>query len=505
VAVRAALGAGGRRLGRQFLVEGLVLAAAAAVFGTGAAVLALAGLRAAVPGDLAPRLAEVRLETPVLAASLTVAALAGLLFAGVPWLQARREASSGVLRGAAGRVAGPGRDGARSRGLLVVAEIALAVVLVVGAGLLLRSFLRVTGVELGFRTADVVKAEVQLPAARYPRDFAVWPDWPEVHGFHAAVLESAGAIPGAAAAALAGAHPLAAGSTNSFVIEGREMEAADQPEIAVRPVSPAYFEVAGVPLVAGRAFTAADRGGAAGAAVLNRAAVRRFFPEGALGERVAFWGVSREIVGVVGDERFHGPRAEAPPALYVPLAQAPAWNLSLLVHAEPGQRAAELAPALRRAVAAADPALAVFGVETLEAAFGRSLAQLRFVAALVALFAGLALLLALIGVHGVLAYTVAQRRRELGIRIALGAARRDVLGLVLGDGLRYAVAGLGLGLLAALGASRGLEGLLFEVEPGDPATLAGVAGAVLAAALLASLAPALGATRTDPVRSLQEE
>jgi hypothetical protein len=233
--------------------------------------------------------------------------------------------------------------------------------------------------------------------------------------------------------------------------------------------------------------------------------VRRFFPEGALGERVAFWGVSREIVGVVGDERFHGPRAEAPPALYVPLAQAPAWNLSLLVRAEPGQGAAELAPALRRAVAAADPALAVFGVETLEAAFGRSLAQLRFVAALVALFAGLALLLALIGVHGVLAYTVAQRRREMGIRMALGAARRDVLGLVLGDGLRYAAAGLGLGLLAALGASRGLEGLLFEIEPGDPATLAGVAGAVLAAALLASLAPALGATRTDPVRSLQEE
>jgi putative ABC transport system permease protein len=505
VAVRAALGAGSRRLGRQFLVEGLVIAAAAALFGTGAAVLALAGLRAAVPGELAPRLAEVRLETPVLAASLAAAALAGLLFAGVPWLQARRGASSSALHGAAGRVAGPGRDGARSRGLLVVAEIALAVVLVVGAGLLLRSFLRITGVELGFRTADVVKAEVQLPAARYPRDFSVWPDWPEIQGFHAAVLDGAEAIPGAAAAALAGAHPLAAGYTNSFVIEGREMEAADQPEIAVRPVSPAYFDVAGVPLAAGRAFTAADRGGAAGVAIVNRAAARRFFPEGALGERVAFWGISREVVGVVGNERFHGPRAEAPPALYVPLAQAPAWDLSLLVRTEPGQHAAELAPALRRAVTAADPALAVFGVETLEAAFGRSLAQLRFVAALVALFAGLALLLALIGVHGVLAYTVAQRRREMGIRMALGAARRDVLGLVLGDGLRYAAAGLGLGLLAALGAARGLEGLLFEVEPADPVTLAGVAGAVLAAALLASLAPALGATRTDPVRTLQED
>jgi putative ABC transport system permease protein len=261
-----------------------------------------------------------------------------------------------------------------------------------------------------------------------------------------------------------------------------------------------------VALAAGRGFTAADRAGAAGVAILNRAAVRRFFPgEAPLGQRLTFWGVEREVVGVVGDERFHGPREAAPPAVYVPLAQAPAWNLSLLVRTADAADAAALAPALRRTLWDVDPALAVFGVETMQSAFGRAVAQLRFVAALVALFAGLALLLALVGVHGVLAYTVAQRRREMGIRMALGAARGDLLRLVLGDGLRYAAAGLGLGLAAALAATRGLEGLLFEVSPGDPATLAGVAAAVLATALLASLVPALSATRTDPVRTLQEE
>jgi len=507
VAVRSALGAGSARLGRQFLVEGLVLAAAAAVLGVGSAVVALGALRAGVPGELAPRLADVHLDAPVLAVSLAVAAAVGLVFGLVPWWQAHRARPAGVLHGAAGR--GATADRSRLRGLLVVAEMALAVVLVVGAGLLLKSFLRVTGVDLGFRTADVVKAEIQLPVSRYPRDFSVWPEWPEIQAAQAALLERMQALPGVASAALAGSHPLAAGFTNSFVIEGREAEAASQPEIAVRPVSPAYFDTVGVARLAGRGFRAADRQGAAGVALLNRAAVRRFFPTGdALGAHLVFWGVSREIVGVVGDERFHGARAAAPPAVYVPLAQVPAWNLSLLARAagNGGERNAEaLAPALRGVVRAVDPELAVSGVETLASTFGRSVADLRFVAALVGLFAALALLLALIGVHGVLAYTVAQRRREMGIRMALGAARRDVLALVLGDGLRYAVAGLAVGLLLALLAGRWLDRLLFAVEPGDPATLATVAGAVLATALLASLIPALAATRTDPVRTLQEE
>ena len=464
-----------------------------------------------MPGELAPRLADVHLDLPVLAVSLAVAAGVGIVFGLVPWWQARRARPAGVLHGTAGR--GATADRSRLRGLLVVAEMALAVVLVVGAGLLLKSFLRVTGVELGFRTADVVKAEIQLPARATRATSPCGPTGPRSRPPTPPCSSASQALPGVASAALAGSHPLDAGFTNSFVIEGREAEAASQPEIAVRQVSPAYFATVGVPRIAGRGFRDADRQGAAAVAVLNRAAVRRFFPTGnALGEHIAFWGVSREIVGVVGDERFHGARAEPPPAVYVPLAQVPAWNLSLLARAAgaggappTARQAAALAPALRSVVREVDPALAVSGVETLASTFGRSVADLRFVAALVGLFAALALLLALIGVHGVLAYTVAQRRREMGIRMALGAARRDVLALVLGDGLRYAVAGLAFGLLLALLAGRWLDRLLFAVEPSDPATLATVAGAVLATALLASLIPALAATRTDPVRTLQEE
>lgn len=508
VAVRTALGAGTGRLGRQFLIEGLVLAGLAGVLGLGVAKLALEGLLARVPGEVAPRLAEVGLNGPVLWVSLGVMVLTGLVFGLLPWLQARRTEPAGALHGAAGHSATGGPQRARLRGLLVVTEMALAVMLVAGAGLLLKSFLQVTGVDLGFRTAGVLKAEVQLPASRYPRDFSVWPDWPEIHGFHDALLDRLQALPGVDSVALAGSHPLAAGFTNSFAIEGREDEASDQPEISVRRVSPEYFDTVGVPVLRGRGFTAADDVDAVPVAVINQAAARRYFPaENPVGRRMIYWGVPREVVGVVGNERFHGPVAEAPPAVYGPMGQTPAWNLSLLLRTAPGAGpdAAAWAPAVRTAVAEVDPGLAVFGVEALESTFARSVAYPRLLALLVGLFAAVALFLALLGVHGVLAYDVAQRRRELGIRMALGARRGDVLTRVLGDGLRFAVVGLVLGSLGALALSRFLEGLLFQVEPTDPATLGLVAGLVLATAVLASWIPALRATRIDPARTLQAE
>lgn len=508
VAVRTALGAGTGRLGRQFLIEGLVLAGLAGVLGLGVAKLALEGLLARVPGEVAPRLAEVGLNGPVLWVSLGVMVLTGLVFGLLPWLQARRTEPAGALHGAAGHGATGGPQRSRLRGLLVVTELALAVMLVAGAGLLLKSFLQVTGVDLGFRTAGVLKAEVQLPASRYPRDFSVWPDWPEIHGFHDALLDRLQALPGVDSVALAGSHPLAAGFTNSFAIEGREDEASDQPEISVRRVSPEYFDTVGVPVLRGRGFTAADDVDAVPVAVINQAAARRYFPaENPVGRRMIYWGVPREVVGVVGNERFHGPVAEAPPAVYGPMGQTPAWNLSLLLRTAPGAGPdpAAWAPAVRTAVAEVDPGLAVFGVEALESTFARSVAYPRLLALLVGLFAAVALFLALLGVHGVLAYDVAQRRRELGIRMALGARRGDVLTRVLGDGLRFAVVGLVLGSLGALALSRFLEGLLFQVEPTDPATLGLVAGLVLATAVLASWIPALRATRIDPARTLQAE
>lgn len=504
VAVRTALGAGTRRLARQFLVEGLLLASLAGVLGIGVAALALPPLLTLVPQELAPRLGEVGLDGGVLLASLAVVASVGLAFGAVPWLEARRGGPFGALSGGSARGATAGPAAARLRGALVVAELALAVTLVVGAGLLVRSFLHVTAVDLGFDTAQVLKAEVQLPASRYPRDFATWPDWPEIQGFHEAVLTRVRALPGVERAALAGAHPLAAGFTNSFVIEGREGEAAGQPEIAIRQVSPGYFRTVGVAVAAGRPFTEADTKDSVPVAAINLAAARRFFPEDEpLGQRIGIWGVFREIVAVVGDERFHGPEAETAPAVYLPQRQAPAWNLSLLARTD--EDPAQLAASVRAAVHEVDPALAVFGLETLDSAFARTVAKPRLLATLVGLFAAVALLLALVGIHGVLAYTVAQRRREMGIRMALGAARGDVVGLVFRDGLRFTLLGLALGLLCALALSRSVDSLLFEVRPTDPTTLAVVAGSVLTTALLASLLPALQATRVDPARTLQGE
>lgn len=506
VAVRTALGAGTGRLGRQFLIEGLVLAGMAGALGLGIAYLALEGLLAWVPGEVAPRLADVRLNGSVLAISWAVTVLTGLVFGLVPWLQARKSEPAGALHGASSRSATGGPDRARLRGGLVVAELTLAVILVIGAGLLLQSFLRVSGVDLGFRTTDVVKAEVQLPASRYPRDFSVWPDWTEIQGFQNTVLDRVRSLPRVDSVAWSGSHPLAAGFTNSFVIEGREDEARDQPEISIRQVSADYFATVGVPVLQGRAFVESDDN-AVPIAAINRAAARRFFPDGnAVGQRIAFWGVSREVVGVVGDERFHGPQSAVPPALYVPMSQAPSANLSLLVRSEPGEgHAASLASAVRTVVREVDPALAVFGVETLESTASRSVAYPRLLALLVGLFAVLALFLALLGVHGVLAYAVAQRRREMGIRMAVGASRHDLLTTVLGEGLRFALLGLLLGGLGALALSRFLDGLLFEVEATDPTTFGMVLIAVLVTALLASLIPALRATRIDPARTLQAE
>lgn len=511
VAVRAALGAGAGRLGRQFLVEGLVLAGLAGVVGVGVAKLALEGLLAWVPGEMTPRLAEVQLNAPVLAVSLGVVVFTGLVFGLVPWLQARLVQPAGALHGQAGQaVAGGSPDRARLRGLLVVAELALAVTLVIGAGLLLRSFLETSGVDLGFHTEDLLKAEVQLPGSRYPRDFSVYPDWPAMHGFREAVLGRLRALPGVESAAVAGSHPLAAGFTNSFVIEGREEEASDQPEISVRQVTPEYFETVGVPVKAGRSLRATDDRDAVLVALLNQAAAERFFRgESPVGERITLWGATREVVGVVGDERFHGPEAPPPPALYLPMAQAPGWNLSLLVRAAAGRErsgsTSSLAPAVRTAVHEVDPALAVFGVETLESTFARTVAYPRLLALLVGLFAAVALLLALLGVHGVLAYTVSQRRKEMGIRMALGAAPRRVLASVLGQGFLLAVLGLAVGAASAFGLTRFLEGLLFQVDARDPGIFGLVAAAVLATALLASLIPALRATRIDPARTLRED
>jgi putative ABC transport system permease protein len=503
VAVRTALGAGWRRLIHQFLVESTLLT----VLGVGLGLLfALLGLRllpALSPGGI-PRLAEVGIDGRVLGLTLGATVLVALAVGLMPAFQARRADLQATLKEEAGRAATtePGRG--RLRAMLVVAELALAVVLLAGAGLLLRSFWLLRQVDPGFRAAGVLKAEFQLPRSRYPTDFSKWPNWPEQRRFYDEVLQRLARLPEVEAAAVAGNHPLDPGFTNSFSVVGREAEARDWPEISVRRVDPGYFATLRVPLLRGRLLRTGD--GAADPPVLlvNEEAKRRFFADrAALGQQIAFWGQNRTIVGVVRDERIHGLSAAAPAAVYAPLAQCPSANGAgtLLVRAK-GDPAALLS-AVRAAIREVDPELAVFGAEPLETTLRESVARQRFTVLLVTLFAGLALVLALVGVYGLLSYVVAQRMPEMGIRMALGAAPGNVVRLIVVQGFRLALWGLGLGLAGAVVLNRFLQGLLFGVGTADPATFLAVPALVLAAALLASWLPARRATRRDPMTTLR--
>ncbi|MGH2950999.1 MAG: FtsX-like permease family protein, partial [Solirubrobacterales bacterium] len=487
VAVRRALGAAGRRIGRQLLVESSLLTLLGAAAGL---VLAHFGLRALValaPADI-PRLAEAGLDTGLLAFAVALGALVTLTFGLAPALLARGLDIQQALKSGEGRTSSPAGGGRRLRSAFVVGEVALAVTLAIGALLLLRSLWELRAVDPGFRTGGVLKAEYQLPDTRYPLDFSRWPVLPEILAFQAGLLGEVRALPGVEAAALASPHPLAPGWTNSFVIVGREAESADFPEVRTRFISPGYLETMGVPLLRGRSLRASDVAAETPVAVINHAAAERYFAgSDALGQRLTFWGVPWQIVGVIGDERFHGVAEETEPAVYAPMAQAPQQTGALLVRAA-GDHAALVGP-IRRRLHALDPQLAMFGVETIETTLARSIARQRFIAVLLGLFGVVALALALVGVHGLLSYVVAQRAAEVGIRRALGASRRDILRLVMGEGIALAGIGLVIGLAGAWAAARLVSSLLFGVTASDPLTFGAVSVVILLAATLASWLP----------------
>jgi putative ABC transport system permease protein len=502
VTVRAALGASIARLTRQFLVESAVLTLAGAVLGVALARGSLQLLLALAPSSI-PRIDAVTLDGRVLWASLALSMLVAFIAGLVPTLQARRLSLAGAMQGDPARSGTASREHRRLRSGLVVLELALAVMLMVGAGLLIRSLWRLQEVDPGFASSGILKAEFQLPSTRYPQSNSNFPEWPEVRRFHAEVLQRLEKVPGVTGVTIAGNHPLDGGFTSSISVVGREAEAADWPEPAIRRVDEGYVGTLGVPLVSGRPFTRSDDPSAPPVLLINEEARRRFFGErDPLGQQISLWGAARTIVGVVGDERFHGQAEAAPPAVYMPTGQAPVTGGSILIRTAGDPL--DLVPAVRRVLQEIDPGLPLFGVEPLERTLVNSNAQRRFTMLVLGAFAGLALVLAILGVHGVLSYTVAQRSRELGIRMALGADRRQVRSLVLGEGARLAGLGLLLGTLGALALSGVLRTMLYGVGRADPGTLAAVAAVLGGVALLASWAPARRAAGTDPAVVLKE-
>jgi putative ABC transport system permease protein len=383
--------------------------------------------------------------------------------------------------------------------------MAVAFVLLIGSALLINSFWRLSRVDPGFATSNVLRVSLLLPESRYPRDFQVYPRWPEVHQFNERLLRTLSDIPGIQDVALAVSHPLDGGFTNSFRITGRESEAASQPEMPTRLVSPDYFRTMSVPLVAGRGFEDRDHAESPLVMLINQAAADRFFPDDdAIGSRITFWGMEREVVGIVGNERFYGLAEDTPAAMYGSTSQAPPVGGEVLLVRTAGDPLL-VVNAVRQAIWEQDADLAIFNVATLDETLAESLATERFTTVLLLVFGGVALILALVGVYGVLAYLVARRRHEIGVRLAIGASSEEIVRMVLRQGMVLALVGMFLGVTGAVALSGSLRSLLFEISPLDPATYVMAATGLVVAAGMACLMPALRASRVDPVEAMRTE
>jgi putative ABC transport system permease protein len=497
MAIRRSLGAGVWRISRQLLTESLLLSVSGGIFGV---LLAswMKDLILTTAGSSLPSWAEVRVDGRVLGFTFVISILTGLLFGLVPALHGARSDLGGWLKEGGAQV-GAGEGRARFRRFLVAGQVALSVVLLAGAGLLLQSLWRLLHVDTGFRTENVVTLQISLPPARYPE--------PEpIAGFYDRLLERIKPLPGLSQAGLVNILPLSGGySGDSFLIDERPAVVPGQePTAEHRCVSEGYFEALGVPLRRGRLFTTQDDQRAVKVGVINEAMARAFFPgEDPLGKHLKYNEVSREIVGIVGDIRHFGLAEEPRPEYYFPFRQDTLSGQTLVLRGS--SDASALVPAVREAIRDLDPDLAVASVRTLDSLVSRSVAQPRFRALLLGAFAALALLLSAVGIYGVLATAVTQRTREIGVRMALGAERKDVLAMVVGQGMKLVMVGMGAGLLGSLALTRILSGLLYQVSATDPFTLAGASVLLGCVALLACGVPAYRAARIEPMSALRVE
>jgi putative ABC transport system permease protein len=503
MAIRTALGASRPRLIRQLLTESLVLALTAGAVGVGLAYYFVEGVRA-VGAGIVPRLAELALDRTALVFTFALSLATSLVFGLAPALQA---AGSGVAAAltSLGRGSG-GRTGARTRSVLVVAQVAVSFVMLIVAGLLIRSLWQIQRVDPGFDPRNVFTAEIPLPGTTYQMRA-------DVDRFWSTLTDRVRAIPGVEMAAGTTLLPLRGGGDTYFYVDGRPPASdAEKLNATVSIVTDDYFQTMRIGVRSGRAFTGADRADGPGVVVINEGLARRLFPGGnAVGERlvVDFGQPFRgEIVGVVSDVRLYGQANEVPDQMYFSIHQPAAGfgaatlvRLAARVQGDPST----ITPAVRAALSELEPDVPLASVAPMEEILSGSIRNVRFRAGLLAGFAGAAFLLAVVGLYGVLAYSVTRRSREIGIRIALGARSAEVFRLVVRDGMLLVAAGVALGLVGSFAATRFVAGMLFDVASTDVNVFAAVTLALLGSGLAACVLPARRATRVDAMEALRSE
>ncbi|HSJ65068.1 MAG TPA: ABC transporter permease [Gemmatimonadaceae bacterium] len=490
LAVRAALGAGRWRIARQLLTESVMLGVLGGVLGAGLAVVGVRALASAGAGEL-PRAAEIGIDGPVLAFTFGVSVLCGLLFGLAPTLRGSANLEAVLRAGARGSV---GRPGQRLRGALVVAEVALAVVLVIGAGLATKSFARLMSVDPGFQPENALVATASVPG-RYDGGEAR-------RAYYYRVLDAVRAIPGVRAAGAIRDLPLRAnGEMITLDLPGLAAP-GEGPNVQLHQISTDYFKAIGTPLRSGRAFALTDAADAPPVAIVNEELVRRLWPgEEAVGKTLRLGQAEAQVIGVVGNVRQRGLAAPVEPTMYLHALQNFRSRMSIVVRVDGDP--ARYASAVRQAIWSQDPEQTITGVATLESVVGTAVARPRLLAWLLALFGLIALTLGALGIFGVLAYAVSQRRQEIGVRVALGARPRTVLRLIVGQGMLLAAVGVVIGIGGALLVTRWMQEVLYEIHPTDVATFIQVVVVLATAAMLASWLPARRALRIDPVSTLR--
>lgn len=499
IAVRAALGANRGVIIRQLLIESLMIAAVGGVAGIIAGYGGTQALLALNQTSVPELSTGVHMDWRVLCFTLLISLASGLFFGLAPALQISKTDLTSVLRDE-GRGSTGSRRGGMLQNSLVVAQVALSMILLIGSGLLIRSFLMLMTQDPGFDPSHVVTMQIDLPPSKYSTGA-------QMISFYNNILRQVESLPGVTAATISSALPVNASRLSPMLAEGQPVVPFPQrPIVNIETISPDYAKVMRVPLIRGREFTAQDNQSALTVAIVNQAFVRRYWPsQNPIGKHIWIGLITApvEVVGVFGDVKNMSLAAEASPEILFPFPNLPWANLHLSVRSAGDPQS--LVPAIRDRLAAIDSSQPISNVRTLDQLLDAARAQSRFTMALFGIFSGMALVLAIVGIYGVISYASAQRTQEMGIRMALGADKKDIFRLVIGRGLRLAGMGIAIGLVAPFTLTRLMSSLLYKVSPADPLTIIGSAILFLVAAFLASYIPARRASRTDPMVALRYE